>query len=91
MTDVEVCCVSVCLLVCVVVARGWSVARRRVKYAKHKDTGDAVAIKVMNKSTIKERDFTAQVKHEVLLLACWWGVFMLAIAHSCWDSPGLWC
>lgn len=38
---------------------------RRVKYAKHKDTGDEVAIKIMNKSIIKERDFTAQVKHEV--------------------------
>ena len=56
--------------VCGYVARGWSVAGRRVKYAKHKDTGVAVAIKIMNKSTIKERDFTVQVKHEVRLLVC---------------------
>eukprot|EP00168_Porphyra_purpurea_P009508 TRINITY_DN2321_c0_g1_i17.p1 TRINITY_DN2321_c0_g1~~TRINITY_DN2321_c0_g1_i17.p1 ORF type:complete len:737 (-),score=197.47 TRINITY_DN2321_c0_g1_i17:2097-4307(-) len=40
----------------------------KVKYAKHKDTGDAVAIKVMSKSTIKERDFTSQVKHEISIL-----------------------
>lgn len=40
---------------------------RRVKYAKHKDTGEAVAIKIMNKSIIKERDLSRQVKHEVRL------------------------
>lgn len=39
----------------------------RVKFAKHKNTGEGVAIKIMNKSIIKERDFTAQVKHEVWL------------------------
>ncbi|GAB0492354.1 hypothetical protein MMPV_003616 [Pyropia vietnamensis] len=40
----------------------------KVKYAKHKDTGEVVAIKIMNKSILKERDFSRQVKHEIYIL-----------------------